>query len=66
MTCPVPETVQGQVGQGFEQPCLVKDVPARGRGVGARWSLKVPSNPNHSVILWSKLWTSQTGSYPQR
>ena len=27
-------SVQGQVGQGFEQPGLVKDVPAHGRGVG--------------------------------
>ena len=26
--------VQGQVGWGFEQPDLVKDVPAHGRGVG--------------------------------
>lgn len=25
--------VQGQVGLGFEQPCLVEDVPACGKGV---------------------------------
>jgi len=32
--CPIPGIVQGQVGCGFEQPGLVKDVPAYGRGVG--------------------------------
>ena len=26
-------SVQAQVGQGFEQPDLVKDVPVHGRGV---------------------------------
>ena len=26
-------SLEGQVGQGFEQPDLVKDVPAHGRGV---------------------------------
>ena len=30
----VPSLVQGQVGWGFEQPGLVEDVPAHGRGVG--------------------------------
>ena len=29
--CPIPGTVQGQVGWGFEQPNLVKDVPAHSR-----------------------------------
>jgi len=33
-------------------PNLVENVPARGSRVGTRWSLKVPSNPNHSVLLW--------------
>ena len=32
--CPVPGTIQGQVGQGSEKPDLVEDVPAHGRGVG--------------------------------
>lgn len=32
------------VGRGFEQPGLVEGVPARGRGVGTRWSLR--------SILW--------------
>ena len=27
-------SVLGQVGRGFEQPDLVEDVPAHGRGVG--------------------------------
>jgi len=31
--CPLPGSVQGQAGQGFEQPGLVEGVPAHGRGV---------------------------------
>ena len=38
--CPLPGSVQGQLGWGFEQPGLVEGVPAHGRGVGTRWSLK--------------------------
>jgi len=34
--CPLPGSVQGQLGQGFEQPGLVEGVPAHGRGVGTR------------------------------
>ena len=34
--CPLPGSVQGQVGRGFEQPGLVEGVPAHGRGVGTR------------------------------
>jgi len=33
---PLPGSVQGQVGWGFEQPGLVEGVPAHGRGVGTR------------------------------
>ena len=33
---PIPGSVQGQVGWGFEQPGLVEGVPAHGRGVGTR------------------------------
>jgi len=32
--CPVPGSVQDEVGQGFEQPDLVDDVLANSRGVG--------------------------------
>jgi len=32
--CPLPGSVQVQVGRGFEQPALVEGVPAHGRGVG--------------------------------
>jgi len=32
--CPLPGSVQGQVGWGFEHPGLVEGVPAHGRGVG--------------------------------
>ena len=31
---PIPGRVQGQVGQGFDQPDLVEGVPAHCRGVG--------------------------------
>jgi len=34
--CPLPGSVQGQVGCGFEQPGVAEDVPAHGRGVGTR------------------------------
>ena len=34
--CPIPGSVQGQVGWGFEEPGLVEGVPAHGRGVGTR------------------------------
>jgi len=41
--CLIPGSVQRQVEQGFEQPGLVEGVPAHGRGVGTRCSLKIPS-----------------------
>jgi len=53
-SCPIPGNIQGQVGQGSEQPDLVVDVPTQCRGVGLRWPLKVPSNPNYSVIFMNK------------
>ena len=31
--CPIPGNIPGQVGRGSEQPDLVEDVPARGRGL---------------------------------
>ena len=34
--CPLPGSVQGQVGWSSEQRGLVEDVPAHGRGVGTR------------------------------
>jgi len=34
--CPLPGSVQGQVGWGSEQPHLVEGVPAHGRGVRTR------------------------------
>ena len=49
--CSLAGSVQGQVGRGFEHPGLVKGVPSHGRG-GWDWMIfKVPSNPNHSMIL---------------
>ena len=32
--CLIIGSIRNQVGWGFEQPDLVQDVPARGRGVG--------------------------------
>ena len=32
--CPIPGNIPGQAGRGSEQPGLVEDVPAHGRGVG--------------------------------
>ena len=32
--CPIPGNIQGQVGQGSEQPGVVEYVPAHCRGVG--------------------------------
>lgn len=46
--CPVPGNIQGQVGQGSEQPGLAGGVPEHHR---TRWHLKVPSNPSYSMIL---------------
>jgi len=34
--CPLPRSVQGQLGRGFDQAGLVEGVPAHGRGIGAR------------------------------
>jgi len=34
--CPIPRSVQGQTGWGFERPGLVADVLAYSRGVGTR------------------------------
>ena len=37
--CPIPSSVQGQVGWGLEQPGIVEGVPVHGRG-GMRWALR--------------------------
>jgi len=38
--CPLPGSIQGQVGWSSEKPGVVEDVPAHGKGVGTRWSLR--------------------------
>ena len=44
--CPLPGSVQGQVGQSSEQHGLVEGVPAHGRGVGPRRYLRsLPTLP---------------------
>ena len=45
------EVFKASLAGGFEQPGLVEGVPAHDR-VGRNYKInKVPSNPNHSVIL---------------
>lgn len=48
----VPGSVSGQIGLGSEQLGLVEDVLAKCRAGWIRESLQVPSNSNHSVIVW--------------
>lgn len=49
--CPIPLRVQGQVEWGLQQPGPAEGNPSRGMGVEAKWFFKVPSNPNHVMIL---------------
>jgi len=50
--CPLPGSVQGQAGRGFEQPGLVEGVPARGRGVGTRWFIRLlPIKPSYNSTM---------------
>lgn len=44
--CPKPQSVQSQVGQGFEEPDLVTDVPADGKGYGTKLSLRFLPTPD--------------------
>ena len=53
---PLPGSAQGQVGWSSEQPDLVEDVPADGRGVGTRWALR--SLPTQTI-----LWFYDVGSF---
>ena len=46
--CPLCGSVRGQVGWSSEQPGLVEDVPAHGRGVGTRQSLR--SLPTQTIL----------------
>lgn len=50
--CPIPRSVQVQVGWGHEQHYLISSSPAQGWRVGTRWSSKVPSNQNYYLILF--------------
>jgi len=47
----IPGNIQRQVGWVSEQPDVAEDVRAHGRGVEVDGLLKVPSNPNYSMIL---------------
>lgn len=50
--CPVPVGTQGQLGWGPVQAELLGGSPACSRE-GWNWMIfQVPSNPNHSLILW--------------
>jgi len=48
-----PWNIQGQVGQGSEQPDPAEDVPAHCRGGlnGAKWPLEALTNPNYFMSL---------------
>ena len=56
--CPIPGSVQGQVGWGFEQPGVVEGVPVHGRGVGTRWSVR--SLPTQTIYDPGK-WPTDMG-----
>lgn len=48
--CPIPESIQGQTGWGFQQPGLMETVPA----TAGNWNwmiFQVPPNPNYSFSL---------------
>jgi len=45
---PLLGSVQGQVGQGFEEPGLVEGIPAHGREVGTRGYIR--SFPTETVL----------------
>lgn len=52
--CPIPGSLQDQIGQGSGQPDLIEGVPAFCRWVWTRWPLKVPFQSKlfcDSVIL---------------
>jgi len=40
VAAPLPGSVQGQAGQGFDQPGVVENVTAHVWGVGTRWSIR--------------------------
>ena len=46
--CPLPGSIQGQAGWGFEQPGLEGAVPAYSRGLDLH-DLKGPFQPNHMI-----------------
>lgn len=50
--CHIIGIVQDQVRWGFEKPDVVVDDPVCGSGGWTRWSFKVPSNLQNSVISW--------------
>lgn len=43
--CPIPASVQGQVGQGFEESDLVKDIAAHARGIAVDDLLRSQHKP---------------------
>lgn len=38
------------------EPGLVESAPAHCRGIGTKWSLKVPSSPNHCIKQLHRKW----------
>ncbi|KAK4825069.1 hypothetical protein QYF61_023073 [Mycteria americana] len=75
--CPVPGNIPGQVGRGSEQPALVEDVPARGRGLDwmafnerysrkssvSGWNMNKPLNPPRRKPSRTRLYWLNSGFY---
>ena len=49
--CPLPGSIQGQAGWDCEQPGLEGEVSLPTAGGWNYMILKIPSNPNHPMIL---------------
>jgi len=62
---PIPGYLQGQVGQGSEQPGLVKDVPAQCREVWRTFNCPFQCKPLHCSTT-DKLETSINNIYDTR
>lgn len=64
--CPIPGSIQSQVGRGFEKPELVKDVPGRGRGTGLKSYHSDILSPTTEVLQTPGLQTLKPGHTTSR
>ena len=62
--CPLPGTIQGQAGWGFEQPGLVRDLvlTAGGLELDDLKGLFEPKSVHDSMILWKPACRKGTGA----